>query len=76
MVERPARRLAGSGRGRGGRLADFHVDDMAARRLDARRPLHHVHDDEGGDLAAAGSAGKIGSGKTGGDKIGGGLDTG
>ena len=34
------------------RLADLHVDDATARRLDARRRRHHVHDHERGNIAA------------------------
>ncbi len=34
------------------RLADLHVDDPAPRRLEPRRPRHHVHHDESGHVAA------------------------
>ena len=49
------RRARGRNRARGRRcrrLADLHVDDATARRLDARRRRHHVHDHERGNIAA------------------------
>ena len=48
---RPRRRDRGRRRGRR-RLADLHVDDAAARGLDARRRRHHVHDHERRHVAA------------------------
>ena len=49
------RRLRGATRGarrRRGRLADLHVHDAPAARLDARRRRHHVHHHEGRNVAA------------------------
>ena len=43
--------LQGLGRRAGAGLAHFHVNDMGARRLGSPRPLHHVHHDEGIDVA-------------------------
>ena len=39
-------------RRRRGGLADLHVNDMAAGRLDPRRRRHHVHHHEGRNFAA------------------------
>ena len=56
IAERPApHRLRDGGtrqrRRRGAGLADLHVDDRAPARLIRPRRLHHVHHDEGIDLA-------------------------
>ncbi len=56
IIDPPAveRGLRGRDRGlrrRRRRLADFHVNDMAAGRLDAGRRRHHVHHHEGRNIA-------------------------
>ena len=51
VVERGLRGGKRRLRRRRGRLADFHVNDVAARRLDPGRGRHHVHHHEGWNIA-------------------------
>ena len=51
FIERRMGRRYRDLRGRGRRLADFHMDHMPAGRLDARRRRHHIHHHERGDVA-------------------------
>jgi hypothetical protein len=52
LPHRPASAARAPRRGRAG-LADLHVDDAGAGRLGRAGGLHHVHHDEGIDLAAS-----------------------